>query len=124
MTHERKREIDSEWYKEIVEELENNPVVEHLEPEPIPGLTKDEHIKELQERLVQTCIDFINEKGLTDIYAVNFRADDLAFSAKYGEWTPTTDAYIKVEGIRMERYKRKNGEIGELGARYDIGERY
>ena len=107
-----------------MEELENNPVVEHLEPEPIPGLTKDEHIKELQERLVQTCIDFINEKGLTDIYAVNFRADDLAFSAKYGEWTPTTDAYIKVEGIRMERYKRKNGEIGELGARYDIGERY
>ena len=81
-----------------------------------------DHIKELQEILVQTCIDYINKNGLTDIWGVYFSADSLNFSAKEGEWTPSTDSYIKVEGIRAERLLRKNGEIFEMPYRYEIGE--
>lgn len=43
----------------------------------------------LQERLVQTCIDFINEhkddEQVKEIQMVKFRADCLQESAKHGE---------------------------------------
>ena len=53
--------------------------------------------KELQERLVQTCIDFVNEKGIDYLWAVYFRADSINESARFGEWTPATDSYIQIE---------------------------
>ena len=62
-----------------------------------PKTTKQD-IKELQEKLVQTCIDFINEKELNDIDEVSFSADCLQSSAKYKEWTPFTDSFITVNG--------------------------
>ena len=108
----------------MAQEYKENPIVEQLENLPVPNLTKTEHIKELQELLVQTCIDYINKNGLTDIYDVSFRADALNESAEYGSWQSCTDSYINVEGITVERYKRKNGEIMEMRARYKIGERY
>ena len=106
----------------FIEEAKKNPIVEQLENEPIPELTTHDDIRELQDRLVQTCIDFINEKGLTDIYGVSFNADSLAESAKYGSWQPCTDSYIKVEGVKKERYLRKNGDVFETPYRYTIGE--
>ena len=84
--------------------------------EPKPSITQKEEVKELQELLVQTCIDFINKKGLKDIWGVYFQADDLNTSAEYGEWTPSTDSYIRVEGIETDTYK--------MPARFLIGERY
>ena len=111
-------ELKKEWKKD----WEENPIVEKLEDSPIPGITKTEHIQRLQEILVQACIDYINENKLTDIWGVHFSADDLNTSAKYGEWTPSTDSYIRVEGIRQERHKRKNGEVFEMPYRYTIGE--
>ena len=86
------------------------------------GITQIEHIKELQEILVQTCLDYINKHGLTDIYSVRFNADELAYSAKYGKWQPATDSYIKVEGIRYQNHSLKNGEIIKMPYKYDIGE--
>ena len=62
-------------------------------------VTTKKDMKELLEILVQTTIDFINERGLTDIYSVGFGADDLQGSAKFGEWEPCTDARIQVTGI-------------------------
>ena len=62
-------------------------------------------VKELLEILVQTTIDFINERGLTDIYSVGFGADDLQGSAKFGEWEPCTDASIHVTGLGKEKGK-------------------
>ena len=62
-------------------------------------------MKELLEILVQATIDFINERGLTDIYSVGFGADDLQGSAKFGEWEPCTDASIYVTGIGKEKSK-------------------
>jgi hypothetical protein len=108
--------------KEYIKKMEENPVVEYLEDTPIPGITKIDHIKKLQGILVQTCIDYINENNLTDIYAVRFSADSLSESAKYGSWQSCTDSYIKVEGVRSKRAKHKNGDIIEIPYRYDIGE--
>ena len=68
-------------------------------------ITTEKDMKELLEILVQTTIDFINERGLTDIYSVGFGADDLQGSAKFGEWEPCTDASIYVTGIGKEKSK-------------------
>ena len=107
-------ELDKKW--------KENPIIERLEDSPIPGITQKEHIKELQEILVQTCIDYINKHGLTDIYSVSFNADELAYSAKHGKWQPATDSYIKIEGVRFQNHRRKNGEIFQMPYRYIIGE--
>lgn len=68
-------------------------------------ITTEKDMKELLEILVQTTIDFINERGLTDIYSVGFSADDLQGSAKFGEWESCTDASIHVTGIGKEKGK-------------------
>ena len=106
--------------EELAKKWKENPIIERLEDSPIPGIT--EHIKELQEILVQTCIDYINKHGLTDVYSVSFNADELAYSAKYGKWQPATDSYIKIEGVRFQNHRRKNGEIFQMPYRYIIGE--
>ena len=41
---------------------------------------------------------------------------------KYGKWQPATDSYIKIEGIRFQNHRRKNGEIFQMPYRYIIGE--
>lgn len=105
----------------LTHELQN-PIVEKVEDEPAPTLTKEEHIRELQRILVQTCLDYINKEGLTDIYSVHFDADELAYSAQYGKWQPATDSYIRVDGIQIEKHRRKNGEIAEIYNTYVIGE--
>ena len=116
------RTCNSPFISELVKKWEENPIVEQLENDPIPGLTTHDDIRELQDRLVQTCIDFINEKGLTDIYGVSFNADSLAESAGYGSWQPCTDSYIKVEGLGHENHRRLDGSIFRMPYRYEIGE--
>lgn len=66
----------------------------------INPVTTTDDIKELQKKLVQTCIDFIKEKNLTDIDAVRFNVDGLEDSIEFGEWTPGMDSYIGVEGLQ------------------------
>ena len=77
--------------------------------------TTEKEISELQYILVQTVIDFINERGLKDIEEVAFGADSLQSSAKYGEWTPSTDSSITVYGYEQEkssgRFQRRSGYI-------------
>jgi hypothetical protein len=108
--------------KKFADEMKANPIVEQLPNDPIPGITTIEYIKELQELLVQTCIDYINKNGLTDLYGVHFNADSLNESAKWGSWQSCTDSYIKVEGLGCENYKRKDGEGFKMPYRYTIGE--
>lgn len=57
-------------------------------------ITPKEKAKILQERLMQCCIDYINETSDTDIHEVNFYADSLQESAKNGTWQPCTDSHI------------------------------
>ena len=61
--------------------------------------TTEKDMSELLDILVQTTIDFINERGLKDMDAVGFSADSLQESAKFNEWTPATDASIRVYGL-------------------------
>lgn len=61
-----------------------------------------EQTRQLQDILVQTCIDFINEQGLKDVDAVYFSADSLQESAKFNEWTPSTDSFLTLEGVEYD----------------------
>ncbi len=70
-------------------------------------ITTKKDLSELLEILVQTTIDFINERDLTDIYSISFGADDLNTSAKHGEWTCATDASIFAYGLGDEEINGK-----------------
>ena len=56
--------------------------------------TTDVLIAKLQDRLVQCCIDFINENNLGDLERVDFNADGLQISSEFGKWSPATDSFI------------------------------
>ena len=56
--------------------------------------TTDVLIAKLQDRLVQCCIDFINENNLGDLERVDFNVDGLQISSEFGEWSPATDSFI------------------------------
>ena len=62
----------------------------------------------LQERLVQTCIDFINEhkddEQVKEIQMVEFRADNLQESAEHNEWQYCTDSFCCLYGVRSENW--------------------
>lgn len=66
-------------------------------------ITTKKDMKELLEILVQTTIDFVNERGLTDIYSIGFGVDDIQSSADAGEWVCSTDASINVAGLGKEK---------------------
>lgn len=87
-------------------------------------VTSQSDIKELQEKLVQTCIDFIKERNLTDIDAVRFNIDGLTGNAiEYGEWTPCMDSYIGVEGLQDELIESdRKGWMKSAKVRAFIGE--
>ena len=51
-------------------------------------------ISKLQDRLIQCCIDFINENNLGDLERVDFNVDGLQISSEFGEWSPATDSFI------------------------------
>lgn len=89
-----KRDAFEKEVNELRKEMESNS--EGL-PTEIP--CQNELAKELQERLVQTCLDFIREKGDKYIWRVEFSADELQESAKEGKWMPCTDSFITLEGI-------------------------
>lgn len=87
-----------EWEHETAEK-------KHVEEPytPRPDQTVDEMTaRELQRRLVQTCIDFILEKGDRAIQVVRFNADSLQSSANYGDWQGDTDSWIKLETYEMD----------------------
>ena len=62
----------------------------------------------LQERLVQTCIDFINEhkddEQVKQIEIVAFNVDNLQESAKHNKWHPCTDSYCALHGVKTESW--------------------
>lgn len=84
---------------------------------PVEIPNKDVLAGELQERLVQTCLDFIKEKGDKYIWRVEFTADSLQESAEDGRWMPCTDSFIELEGLvwdpEIKAVVRK--EIGSCG---------
>lgn len=84
----------------------------------------DATLDELHRVLVQTCIDFIKEKGLKDVYSVSFSADSLQESAEYGTWCPATDSFLEVDGLKNEPYTKKDGKETKIPYRVKIGESF
>ena len=80
-------------------------------------VTTNEHLSELQDILVQVCINYINENKLTDIDEISFSADSLQCSARFGEWVPATDSYIRAVG-----YEKINDEKNNYCVRKKIGD--
>ena len=80
-------------------------------------VTSNEHLSELQDILVQVCINYINENKLTDIDEISFSADSLQCSARFGEGVPATDSYIRAVG-----YEEINDEKNNYCVRKKIGD--
>lgn len=68
-----------------------------------------EDLNELHEILVQTVLDYIKEKSLSDVYSVSFSADSLQESAEYGMWCPATDSYLELDALRDEPFVASDG---------------
>lgn len=113
-----------EEYKKLSKEDKRNFEIglqalksENLEPYSNPVTTEDQ-LSELQDILVQVCINYININGLTDIDEIAFNADSLQRSAHFGKWVPATDSYIRAVGYEETNngesnyFKRK--KIGEI----------
>ena len=81
-------------------------------------------VMELHEILVQTVLDYINEKGLKDLWAVSFYADSLQSSAEYGTWCSDTDSSLSLEAINELPYITKEGKPGKIPCRVKIGESF
>ena len=64
--------------------------------------SSDSRAARLQHKLVQCCIDFINENNDNVIDIVSFNADNLQLSAKDGKWQPCTDSYCRVDKYNEE----------------------
>lgn len=77
----------------------------------------------LQERLVQTCMDFINEykddEQVKEIQMVEFHADNLQESAEHNAWLSGTDSYCGLHGVR-----RTDVELFVINESYLIDESY
>lgn len=85
-------------------------------------VTTNDDIKELQQRLVQTCIDFVRTQNLRDINTVRFNVDGLENIIDFREWRPGMDSYICVEGLQEETYTSSSGEPYTSKTRKFIGE--
>lgn len=84
----------------------------------------DETMNELHHILVQTMIDYINEKGLKNVEAVSFSADGLIESSSRGYWTPATDSFLTLEGLSHEEWTDDNGVRRTIPSRVEIGKSY
>lgn len=93
-------------------------------PESKENRVDDDIMSELHYILVQTVIDFINEKKLSNVEAVRFSADGLRESSQYGEWTPATDSFLTLEGIVEEKFTTKDGVEKTIPSRVEIGKSY
>lgn len=82
-----------------------------------PNTTKSD-IKDLHKLLVQTCINFIKERNLTEIDEIKFGVDGLENDAiEFGEWTPGIDSSLSVIGLQKE-------DDDDFRVRKIIGESY
>ena len=112
-----------EEYKKLSKEDKRNFEIglqalkpENLEPYSNPVTTEDQ-LSELQDILVQVCINYININGLTDIDEITFSADSLQRSARFGKWVPATDSYIRAVG-----YEKINDGKNNYSIRKKIGD--
>ena len=86
-------------------------------------ITTQDNIRELQEILVQTCINYAKQHNLTDIDEVNFYVNGMSHdSYREGKWMPSTDSSIEVIGLEFEKFTlMNNGKEYKMPVRALIG---
>ena len=140
MTNPENRYVEAFYYQDldngvVKHYIFNCPMIWEVDPSSVHIIRHDDlpkyenpvtttdNIKELQQRLVQTCIDFVKEKNLADIDAVRFNVDGLTGNTiEFGEWVPAMDSYIGVEGLQEDTYIGKSGDPYTFRVRKFIGE--
>ena len=65
--------------------------------------TTIQDIKDLQQVLIQSAIDFISDRNLTDIDEISFYFDSAQDSVKANDWSPLSDSSISVVGLQEEK---------------------
>ena len=98
---EKQRRLEGNSYKYDTIPSENE-IYNRIEEKEQEYYNSPAYEKELQDILVQTCIDFINENELKDVDVVYFSADSLQESARCNEWTPSTDSFLTLEGMEYD----------------------
>lgn len=58
--------------------------------------------KKLQERLVQTCIDYFKEYPCVEVDEIAFSFDDVQDSVVEGSWCPASDSHITLWTWNLE----------------------
>lgn len=58
--------------------------------------------KELQERLVQTCIDYFKEYPCAEVDEIRFLFDNIQDSIKEGSWDAASDSFISIWAWNLE----------------------
>lgn len=66
-------------------------------------ITTIQDIKDLQRVLIQSTIDFIGDRKLTDIDEISFYFDSAQDSAEANDWSPLSDSSISVVGLQEEK---------------------
>lgn len=101
LTQDQKDRIVKHHLEKLEQEVEN--IKKREQTLNIPESNK--LARELQERLVQCCIDYIKEIGDTNIDRVIFTADALQESSKYGSWQACTDSTCEIEKLTEDGYE-------------------
>lgn len=129
----KEKEEDSEELKDAIEAVNNLSNYEQRilcatcfsdVPFCDEKMVDDETLNEFHHIMVQTALDYIREKGLTDVYSVSFYADSLQESAAHGQWCPATDSFLTLESLNKEEYVTRDGKEIKLPYRTVIGKSY
>ena len=114
------------FYYYICNRIKKNILIMNLMDLPKYENSKVTHEQtvELHKLLVQTVIDFFKKENIDEVWEVQFNADGLTDSVKHGEWTPSTDSYIGLIGIKQSGTMKhpKNGKEYPLMVRALIDE--
>lgn len=101
LSQNKKDRIVKRHLEKLEQEAENIEKRKQL----LAELNQNKLARELQDRLVQCCIDYIKETGDTNIDRVIFTADALQDSSKYGSWQPCTDSTCELEKLTDSGYE-------------------
>lgn len=63
--------------------------------------------QQLQERLIQCCIDYVKETGNKEIDEVIFNVSELQESVQKDTWIASSDSYCEINGWHKEFGKYK-----------------
>jgi hypothetical protein len=101
LSQNKKDRIVKHYLERLDHEAEDIKKHEQLLADP----NQNKLARELQERHVQCCIDYIKETGDTNIDRVIFTADALQESSKYGSWQACTDSTCELEKLTEDGYE-------------------